>query len=196
MSGKFSNFIWRKFILLSWVFLFSCSEPDLPDQAIEIFEKNQTMQSDDEVSSDEIIRSSDGLQFTKKPDENNQSETVGLTKEGKVSLEGKFKDGKPHGTWITFFPDGRPRWKGNKKEGLSHGPYIMWYPNGKKKMEGSYKNGQKEGLSTIWHINGEKWKEQKHKLGKPVGIWKTWNDQGVLTEEINHDAIPSVTNID
>ena len=63
-------------------------------------------------------------------------------------------------------------------------------------MEGSYENGQKEGLSTIWHINGEKWKEQKHKLGKPVGIWKTWNDQGVLTEEINHDAIPSVTNID
>ena len=74
ISGKSPNFIWRKFILLSWVFLFS--SPNLTiDQAIEIFEKNQTMQSDDEISSDEIIRSSDGL-HSAKPDENNQSKPL------------------------------------------------------------------------------------------------------------------------
>ena len=165
------------------LFFASCTEPELKEQAREIFDKNESLSSDEAKEQPALVRSADGLQFTEKADDNNQSGTVGLTKDGKVSFEGELKNGKPHGTWYTFFPDGRPRWKGNKKEGVSHGPFIMWYPNGEKKMEGSYENGKKHGVSTAWHLNGVKWKEQIHKSGKPVGVWKTWNDKGVLTEQ-------------
>ena len=69
-----------------------------------------------------------------------------------------MKNGKQHGLWITFFPDGRPRWKGLKKEGLSHGPFTMWYPDGKKKMEGNYKDGEK---TRPFHDVAFKWNQME-----------------------------------
>jgi antitoxin component YwqK of YwqJK toxin-antitoxin module len=167
--------------------LSSCTDPDLKEQAIEIFEKNDSTSNHNINSKTQLSRSLDGLQFTKQNSDTNQSETIGLTKEGKVSFEGKMKNGKQHGSWITFFPDGRPRWKGLKKEGLSHGPFTMWYPDGKKKMEGSYKDGKKHGLSTMWHLNGTKWKEQHHLEGKPTGKWRSWNKLGQLLDEVDYE---------
>ncbi len=171
---------------LSYLFFSSCSEPSLEEQAISFYDANLSEKKEEIRTNKKIIRSPDGLQFTKSLKEGNQSQTVGLTEKGKISFEGKMKNGKPHGEWTTFFPDGRPRWNGNKNEGISHGPYTMWYQEGRKKMEGEYKNGQKHGQSTMWHLNGAKWKEQKHMDGKPSGKWRTWNNQGVLIEEIDH----------
>ena len=178
--------LWR-FYLVFCLILPSCSDPDLQEQAVEIFEKNESTSNHNINSKTQLSRSLDGLQFTKQNSDTNQSETIGLTKEGKVSFEGKMKNGKQHGLWITFFPDGRPRWKGIKKEGLSHGPFTMWYPNGKKKMEGSYKDGKKHGLSTMWHLNGTKWKEQHHLEGKPTGKWRSWNKLGQLLDEVDYE---------
>ena len=176
------------FQLLSSCFLASCGKNELRDEAIELFENNQTLTNGSERNSSGILRSPDGLQFTKVDSKKEQAETVGLTEEGKVSFEGKMKDGKPHGNWITFFDDGRPRWKGAKKDGLSHGSFTMWYPNGKKKIEGIYEEGKKHGLSTMWHLNGAKWREQSHNHGKPYGVWRTWNNNGELTESIDQNV--------
>ena len=186
VTNLVSKLRFRKFCLVSFLILSSCSDPGLQEKAVEIFEQNGSASNQEMNSETGLTRSSDGLQFTKKENDTNQSETIGLTKEGKVSFEGKMKNGKQHGLWITFFPDGRPRWKGLKKEGLSHGPFTMWYPDGKKKMEGNYKDGKKHGVSTMWHLNGTKWKEQHHLQGEPIGKWKAWNDLGQVIEEVDH----------
>ena len=166
----------------------NCSENNLREKAVDIFDANFSGKNQKHILGENITRSSDGLQFTKSHEDGNQSETVGLTKDGKISFEGKMQNGKPHGVWITFYPDGRPRWKGIKNEGVSHGPFTMWYQNGRKKMEGAYENGQKHGISTMWHLNGSKWKEQNHSKGRPTGNWRTWNDKGGLIEEISHGS--------
>ena len=188
VKNKFRYKFTITFHLISSGFVASCGENELRNEAIELFENNNSQTSGHDQNSSAILRSTDGLQFIKENSLKKQAETVGLTKDGKLSFEGKLKDGKPHGDWITFFGDGRPRWKGTKKEGLSHGPFTMWYPNGKKKIEGIYEDGQKHGLSTIWHLNGAKWKEQSHNYGEPSGIWRTWNENGVLTESIDQNA--------
>ena len=168
--------------------LASCSEKSLKDEAVNIFDANLSGENEEIEIGKNVIRSPDGLQFTKAEDDGNQSETVGLTSEGKVSFEGEMKNEKPNGEWTTFFPDGRPRWKGNKNEGVSHGPFTMWYQDGRKKMEGNYENGKKHGLSTMWHLNGSKWREQRHIQGEPSGSWRTWNQKGELIEEIDHET--------
>lgn len=176
------------FYFIIALLLASCSETSLKEEAVNIFDANLSSESENINTAKNVIRSPDGLQFTKPEVDRNQSETVGLTSDGKVSFEGEMKNGKPHGEWTTFFPDGRPRWKGNKNEGLSHGPFTMWYQNGRKKMQGTYKNGKKHGLSTMWHLNGSKWREQRHIQGEPSGYWRTWNEKGELIEEIDHET--------
>jgi antitoxin component YwqK of YwqJK toxin-antitoxin module len=114
--------------------------------------------------------------------------TIGLTKEGKVSFEGKMKNGKQDGLWITFFPDGRPRWKGVKKEGLSHGTFhLCGIRMAKRKWKAVTKRVKNTVLSIMWHLNGTKWKEQHHLQGKPAGKWRTWNNLGQLLDEVDHE---------
>ena len=164
--------------------LVSCGDKDIEQEAREMLEKNNSIQSSkkDENVLKGLTRSVDGLQF-KRQKEGNTQESIGFSETGKVSYLGDFKDGKPEGIWTTFFPDGKPRWKGRKKNGLNDGEFTLWYPDGRRKMEGFYKEGKKQGRSVSWHPNGEKWQEQWHQNGTPSGVWKTWNAEGVLIKE-------------
>ena len=143
------------FVIL--LFFANCSENNLRDEAVDIFDANLSGENKNSILDKKITRSPDGLQFTKSKADGNKSETVGLTSDGKVSFEGKMQNGKPHGEWVTFYPEGRPRWKGIKNEGVSHGPFTMWYQNGRKKIECTFENTVKQGLSTMWHLTGSKW---------------------------------------
>jgi antitoxin component YwqK of YwqJK toxin-antitoxin module len=165
-------------------FNFSCSPPNLEDEALEIIESNRSLS---EYESD-LERSSDGLQFSKDSGTSGQKETVGFTEDGTLAFKGFINKGKSDGKWSTFYPDGRLLWQGVKENGVNNGPFTMWYPDGKVKMRGQYKRGVKDGKSTIFHMNGAKWREQWHKKGKPVGIWKTWDETANLVEELNHPA--------
>ena len=145
----------------------SCSETSLKDEAVNIFDANLSGENEEIEIGNNVIRSLDGLQFTKAEEDGNQSETVGLTSEGKVSFEGEMKNGKPHGEWTTFFPDGRPRWKGNKNEGVSHGPFTMWYQDGRKKWKETtrmVKSMDYPPCGTLMVRNGENKDTSKAKL--------------------------------
>jgi len=170
-------FVW----VVAFFYLQSCTEESLEDRAKKILDANESPQSQTTVENEGLIRSSDGLQFKDKS--NDQS--VGFTQAGVLAYKGELKDGKPEGPWTTFFPDGSVRWKGIKKDGVNHGPFTMWYENGKVKMSGNFKNGKKDGKSTIWFQSGKKWREQWHENGEPSGIWKTWNENGELVETLN-----------
>jgi antitoxin component YwqK of YwqJK toxin-antitoxin module len=170
-------------IFAKLLFLSSCSPPTLEEEALEIIESNGSLT---DYGSD-LARSTDGRQFTKSTEGNDQKETVGFTEEGTLAYKGNIKNGKSDGKWSTFYPDGKLRWQGVKENGINDGPFTMWYPDGKVKMRGQYKQGGKDGKSTIFHMNGEKWREQWHEKGTPVGIWKTWNEAGELIEEVSHE---------
>jgi hypothetical protein len=174
------------FFLSVSFFWVSCSEPTIEEESQRIIDLNHSSDAGALDDSD-LIRSADGLQFTRPSDGDSNDQSIGYKKDGSIAYKGNLKNNKPEGTWSTFYPDGKKLWQGVKKNGVNDGPFTMWYPNGKVKMKGQYKKGLKEGKSTIYHLSGNLWKEQWHQVGNPSGEWSTWNEDGDLIEEIAQD---------
>ena len=169
--------------IIGCIFLFSCGELSFEEQVLQKIEK----QKDSNTSlfnfeDDGILVSPDGREFKKINPQNGLLDSIGVNKLGQITYKGSFRNEKPHGDWITFFEDGRPRWMGGKKNGKNHGSYNMWYENGRKKVMGSFKEGKKQGLEISWYDTGIKWHERFFENGMPVGSWKTWDIQGSLVD--------------
>ena len=101
------------FIMGIFVFLL---EPDLPDQAIEIFEKNQTMQSTMKFLQMKLFGPLMDFNSLRNRMKITSQKPLVSNKEGKYPLKESLKMENPTGHGL-LFSDGRPRWKGNKKEG-------------------------------------------------------------------------------
>ena len=175
-NEKNTIFIYSIFLIS----LFSCKNSEKSKDEKAIFE------SDENDKNFQIKKSPDQLQFKKIGKDLDVVPSVGFSKEGHISYEGDFKNGKAEGLWTTFFPDGKPRWQGIKKQGVNDGPFTLWYENGRKKLEGSYFKGKKHGLIIAWHPNGSKWQHKFYKEGNPAGTWKTWDKNGNITAEVSY----------
>ncbi len=65
----------------------------------------------------------------------------------------------------------------NKKK---HGTYITYYSNGKISEKGTYTEGHKQGECFIFHLNGIIKSEGHYENNKKHGIFKTYYDNGVI----------------
>ena len=72
--------------------------------------------------------------------------TTGPTLNSRKRSKGNYKNGKPHGLFVRWWPEGQKSRKVNYKDGKPHGPETQWYETGQKKFEINYKNGRKVGL--------------------------------------------------
>lgn len=79
---------------------------------------------------------------------------------GKVKMEGEFKDCKRTGIWKAYFDNGQLWSEGEFLNGERTGKGKTYFPNGKINTEGQYTND------------------------KQTGNWKTYNEQGILIEEV------------
>ena len=183
----------RSFFSSIWLLLlFSCGEPTLEDQVLEALnDRLDTNNSKLYLIDKQIKISQDGLEFKKVNSVSGLTDAVGLNHLGQIAYKGSFKKDQPHGSWTTFYDNGRPRWRGSKKDGQSYGKYYMWYENGRKKTVGLLKEGKKSGRETSWFANGTKWQERFYENGSATGLWKTWDEQGCLVS--SHDYRPSIT---
>lgn len=66
--------------------------------------------------------------------------------------EGEYKNGKKHGPWKLYYPNGQLKSEATFHEGLYTGYYCSYHDNGAKKFEGWYapirgnsRDGRKEG---------------------------------------------------
>ena len=50
--------------------------------------------------------------------------------------EGDFRDGKKHGPWKLYYPNGQLKSEATFHEGLYTGYYCSYHENGAKKFEG------------------------------------------------------------
>ena len=46
------------------------------------------------------------------------------------NVQGTFRNGKKHGPWVTYHPDGEIESKGTFKNGKKDGPWARYYENG------------------------------------------------------------------
>lgn len=70
--------------------------------------------------------------------------------------------------------------RGDVQAGLRHGTWLTFFRNGKPWSQGNYIDGYREGYGVAWYENGQKSQEGYYKKDKMVGTWKFWNEQGML----------------
>ena len=84
--------------------------------------------------------------------------------------EGEYKDGKKHGPWKLYYPNGQLKSEATFHEGLYTGYYCSYHETGAKKFEGWYAP-----------IRGNS------RDGRKEGEWLIRNRDGVLEERIVYD---------
>lgn len=92
-----------------------------------------------------------------------------------------YKDGKPHGKWLSFYPNGNLKSIENWKNGQLVGKFVLYQMNGSKVFETTYLNGKDNGNYFMFHDNGKVEVEGKFLNGVPKGTWKFYNEKGKLT---------------
>lgn len=97
-----------------------------------------------------------------------------------------YKDGRPDGKWVTFFPNGNIKSIENWKNGRLNGKYVIYQENGKKVMETNYLNGRDNGNYFLYHENGVLQIEGHFKMGVPSGTWKYYHPTGKLKGKAVH----------
>ena len=63
--------------------------------------------------------------------------------------------------------------------GKLHGLWTVYFPDGSKKWEREYINGRQEGYQREWDINGNLVEEQWYHLNELHGVWKKWDNNGI-----------------
>lgn len=92
-----------------------------------------------------------------------------------------YKNGKPHGKWLTFYPNGNLKSIENWKEGELVGKFVLYQNDGSKIFETIYLNGKDNGDYYLYHNNGKVQVQGRFLNGVPKGTWKYYNDKGKLT---------------
>lgn len=81
---------------------------------------------------------------------------------------------------ITKYPDGG--WcQQDYVNGKLHGLWSVYFPDGSKNWEREYINDRQEGYQRDWDKNGNLIEEQWYHLNELHGIWKKWDKDGVET---------------
>lgn len=88
-----------------------------------------------------------------------------LYKSGKIQMEGKFKNNKRHGKWISYFENGSTWSIGSYNEGIRYGEVKVYYP-----------------FNTI-HFEGQ------YEMDEPVGQWNWYKEDGSLDKVIDYNEI-------
>jgi len=96
-----------------------------------------------------------------------------------------------HGTYATWFDDGRKEYEGVYVQGRLAGVATRWHRNGVKASEQHYANGLRNGPRFMWDENGLLRKEEHFVDDKPDGVWTTWDDKGrIKARQVYDKGVP------
>jgi len=84
-------------------------------------------------------------------------------KSGAKHAEVSLKNGKYHGAFREFNPDGKLLEEIEFNEGVREGAFTWWHENGKKAIAGRLSNDKRTGQWISWDQNGEKFTERDYK---------------------------------
>jgi hypothetical protein len=78
-------------------------------------------------------------------------------------------------------------YEGAIKNGKRHGSYITYYDNGNKNIETVYVNGILHGYYAVYNENGNKWIESAYVDGKRHGHYITYTANGVMIDDVVYE---------
>lgn len=130
-------------LLIILFILFSCE--DNTETVIKKFPNGK-------VKSETVYKLSDSLKVKLKMTEYYEN--------GNEKIEGKFKNGKRHGTWTYWYENGNLWSKGDYEEGKRNGASVVYYSDGDIRYEGQYTNNKKTGTWSFYDEKGALLKEE------------------------------------
>lgn len=87
----------------------------------------------------------------------------------------------PHGLWVEYSSDNKPRLKAHFNYGISIGEWTFYRPGGKiEKLVNYNEKGKEHGECSYWYSNGQKWQWGYFCNGRQCGEWIQWWDTGFL----------------
>ena len=95
-------------------------------------------------------------------------------KEGQLTAQGVYKDGKAVGQWTFWHKNGQKKLEGNFKDGKANGLQVRWHENGQKKLEANFKDGEK--ISEKWW--NSHWQNAVGIYTLPESGWNTLPESG------------------
>jgi hypothetical protein len=102
-------------------------------------------------------------------------------KNGLVSCQGEFNNGKKSGTWKYFLNNGQMQSSGSFKDGKIIGRWKWFFKTGEPRGTGGFDDEeQKHGVWKRYHANGQLWDEGRFEHGKKKGTWKVYDEAGEL----------------
>ena len=90
--------------------------------------------------------------------------------------------GRPHGAWITYYPDGEKQSETHYRAGLKHGAARQWFPDGRTRVEEHFRDGLSDGLWQRFDEHGAKLFEAQYRTGDLLHLVE-WNPDGTKLRE-------------
>lgn len=102
-------------------------------------------------------------------------------KNGLISCQGEFDNGKKSGKWKYFLNNGQMQSSGSFKDGKIVGRWKWFFKTGEPRATGGFDDEeQKHGAWKRYHANGQLWDEGRFEHGKKRGTWKVYDEAGEL----------------
>lgn len=113
--------------------------------------------------------------------------------EGRLLVDGNYRQGKEDGWWTMYHPNGRKAVQGKMRKGKREGIWQTWSEDGQRLSEVTYaaKKSPKvlaldevgqatplHGNARSWHANGKPSAAGKFESNEREGVWEEWNEQG------------------
>lgn len=108
---------------------------------------------------------------------------------GQLMEELPFKDGKPSGTFRSWYENGKLRAMSERNQkGQIDGCNQEYFGNGQLHKEFYCKDDKLTGAYKEWYENGQLKEEFHCENGKITGIWKRWFESGSLKDEVDRKS--------
>lgn len=105
---------------------------------------------------------------------------------GQLVEEGRYTDNKRIGTWMRYWPNGKPLSRITYVFGRPKGAYQTWYEDGTPEEEGSWDLDRNTGTFKRWHPNGAIAQEFIFdNNGMRNGDQKYYRENGNMEAEVN-----------
>jgi hypothetical protein len=110
---------------------------------------------------------------------------IGYYECGQLNYERCFKNGKPIGTWKSWFQNGYSKEDiPHDLNGMKNGIYRIWHENGNLFTEMMFVNDILNGINRRWYENGNLQFEGDYENGKQKGLTKIWDEEGKIISEL------------
>ena len=88
----------------------------------------------------------------------------------------------------TYYSNGKMQMEGTFKNSKRDGKWSYWYENGSKWSEGFFKDGKNDSIRITYFESGKIRYEAYYKDGTRAGKWRFFDEAGRLLREIDYSA--------